>query len=118
MGAWSGVTPCRVHTGEVLSGSTVRDLRPVRDDDVSATVVDGDVGSADQVAVPTEPAMRAAEHTPPRFRDAPAATEVGAGRGAAALTDQLGDDAALFGFVGQDAQAPADPPVIEAPVED
>src|SRR6202035_2640218 len=97
-------------------GSTVRDLRPVRDDDVSATVVDGDVGGADQVAVPTEPAMRAAEHTPPRFRDPPAASWVGAGRGAAALTDPLGGDPGLFGFVGQDAQALADPPVIGPPV--
>jgi hypothetical protein len=100
----------------VFSGSTVRDLRPVRDDDVSATVFDGDVGCADQVAVPVKPAVRARKATPPRFGDTPAAFEVGAGRRSATLIDQLNGDAGLFGLVTQDAQAPADPPVVDAPV--
>jgi hypothetical protein len=55
-----------VHTGEVTSGSTVRDPRLLGEggDGPAAGCAGGDAGSRDQVAVPGLPAARAVEVAP------------------------------------------------------
>ena len=68
-----------------------------------------DVGAADEVAVPSEPAMPAAEHAPGRLRDT--STAVRAGGGGAPLIDQHGHDPGLLSLAGQAADQVSDPPV-------
>jgi hypothetical protein len=112
MGAPSGVTPGRSGTGQVPSGSTVRDQdrKPVPGRDGSAPgCAGGDVGTADQVAVPAEGAMNTGEVPALGFRHSALADR--AGRGRAPLIHQHYADPCLFGFVGQTPDQVPDPPV-------
>src|SRR4051794_36717594 len=99
MGASSWVTPCWSGTGEVSSGSTVRDhhRKPIVGGDGAARVAPGDVGAADQVAVPAKTTMHTREDAAGGFGTPPVAGR--AGRGRAALIDEDEADPSLFGFV-------------------
>src|SRR5207249_644421 len=105
-------------TGEVPSGSTVRDHHreriPAVGGDGAARSTPGDVGAADQVAVPMKTTMYAGEAAAGGFGDPSVAGR--AGRGRAALIDQDGADACLFGFFFQAAGQVAAPPLPDAPV--
>src|SRR5437879_5866002 len=112
MGAPSWVTPGPSGTGQVPSGSTVRDHHrehgPGGDGSARGGAL-GDVGAADQVAVPAEPTMGAGEIPATGFGNPAPADR--AGRGRAALIDQQDIDARLFCLVGQAADQMTDPPV-------
>jgi hypothetical protein len=112
MGAAPGVTSCRGGTWQVVPGAAVRDL--VREgvpglDGSAARGAGGDVGAADKVAVPGEPAVRAGERPPGGPGDPPGAGR--AGGGGAALVDQHGGDPGPAGLVLQARQEVADAPV-------
>jgi hypothetical protein len=100
-----------VHTGQVGSGATVRDPRPVRDggDDAAAGSPGGDADGRDQVAVPALPAVRAGEVPAGGLGNPPGAS--GAGGGRAPLVDQAHGDPGGLGLVGQGADQVPDPPV-------
>jgi hypothetical protein len=94
----------------VPSGSTVRDHHRelVLGGDGSARDAPGDIGAADQVAVPAETTMHTGEQTASGFGNPTVARR--AGRGGAALIDEGDADACLFGLVFQAAEEVADPP--------
>lgn len=112
MGAPSWVTPGPSGTGEMPSCSAVRDhdREPIPGGDGSAPGCSGgDVGAADQVAVPAEPAVSAGEVPVLRLGNPPPAGR--AGRGRARLIDQHHADPGLFCLVGQTADQVPDPPI-------
>jgi hypothetical protein len=86
-----------------------RELKVPGLDGSAARRAGGDVGAADQVAVPGKPAVRAGERPPGGLGHAPG--EARASRRGPALVHQHGRDAGLLGLVGQAADEVADPPV-------
>src|SRR5207244_924211 len=100
MGASSRITPGWSGTGKVPSGSTVRDHhRKLVGGDGAARSTPGDIGAADQVAVPRKTTMYTGEGPAFGFGHPPVAGRTGRGR--AALIDQDEADPGLFGLVLQ-----------------
>jgi hypothetical protein len=114
-GPAAGVTPCSGDTGEVSSGSTVRDY-PAHGGwgSGAARGAGGDGERRGNVTMPDEPALRAGHHPASRFGDLLSAGR--AGRGGAPFVDQVHLDPGQGGLVGQDVQGAADLPLPEPQV--
>src|SRR5256884_3818027 len=102
----SPVTPCGGSPHPTVLDPWVRTDHPA--------ALSGDVCGTDQIPVPSEPALRAAEATSPRLGDPPPAGR--AGRGGPPLVHLDHDDARQLGLVLQGSDEMRAPPVAQPQV--